>query len=158
MATVKEMAKKWGCSESTVKRYCASGIVPPAEKTGVSSKWIIPDDWPKPPMGRHGLCFLLDTVCQLGCGVEYKSIRWGYKPDEVRNGYAYLVSSAFLSTIDPNNLETSLVKAQITLRGAELIDKENQEGHSKIKFRAYLALKDPLGIASLEVGGEVKNG
>ncbi|WP_332306272.1 MULTISPECIES: helix-turn-helix domain-containing protein [Enorma] len=157
MATTKEMARKWGCSESTVRNYCASGIIPPAEKSAFPSKWIIPDDWPKPPMGRHGLCFLLDTICQLNNGVEYESIRWGYKPSDIQKAYAYLISAAFMSTIDTNHLSTELQKSIITPRGAELIERENREGKSSTKFRANFKVAGDVGVASFEVGGEMLN-
>lgn len=157
MATVKEKADEWDCSPSTVRDYCASGLIPPAEKKGMPPKWEIPDDWPRPPMGRHGLCFLLDTIYQLNCGVEYDSIRWGYKAKEVRDGYRYLISSAFMSTIDTSNLSVELKRSHITPRGAQLIKKENEKGRSKTKFTAYAKLRGSIGIASLEAGGEVSN-
>ncbi|WP_328225429.1 helix-turn-helix domain-containing protein [Collinsella tanakaei] len=157
MATAKEMARKWGCSESTVRNYCASGIIPPAEKSGVPRKWAIPDDWPKPPMGRHGLCFLLDTIHQLNSGVKYESIKWGYKPSEIQVAYAYLISAAFMSTIDTNRLSAELHKSMVTPRGAELIERENREGKSSTKFRANFKVSGDVGIASFEVGGEMSN-
>ena len=109
-------------------------------------------------MGRHGLCFLLDTIYQLNCGVEYDSIRWGYKAKEVRDGYRYLISSAFMSTIVIDNLSEELQKSVITPRGAELIERENIEGRGKTKFRAYIAVKGNVGVASFEAGGEMTNG
>ena len=36
----KEASKKWGCSESTVREYCKSGLIPLAEKRGFN--WDIP--------------------------------------------------------------------------------------------------------------------
>jgi hypothetical protein len=38
----KEAAKKWKCSEKTVREYCKNGMIPLAEKTG--RKWDIPDE------------------------------------------------------------------------------------------------------------------
>lgn len=157
-ATVKEKAKEWGCSQTTVRDYCTSGIIPPAEKKGRPPKWEIPDAWPKPPIGRHGLCYLLDTVCQINNGAAYSSITWGYKTDVIRQGYDYLISSAFMSTIDTGNLESTIAEATVTPRGMSLIERENREGKSKIKFRAYTSFKADFGLASLEAGGEVANG
>ena len=108
-------------------------------------------------MGRHGLCFLLDTICQLNCGVEYESIRWGYEAKEIRDGYDYLVSTAFMSTIDTSNLTVELKRSHITPRGVQLIEKENEKGRSKTKFTAYAKIRGSIGIASLEAGGEVSN-
>lgn len=158
MATTKEKAEAWGCAQTTVRDYCASGIIPPAEKKGVPPRWDIPDAWPKPPMGRHGLCYLLDTVCQINSGVAFDSIAWGYRADTIRCGYEYLISSAFMTTIDTRKLESTLADAKVTPRGMSLIERENQEGKSKTKFRAYASLRADIGLASLEAGGEVANG
>lgn len=109
-------------------------------------------------MRRHGLCFLLDTICQLNCGADYNSIQWGYKPEDVRNGYDYLISSAFMSTVDTNSLPDELKNSRITPRGAELIERENREGRSKTKFKAYIAVRGNFGVASFEAGGEMTSG
>ena len=155
--TIKEMAKEWGCSESTVRNYCASGIIPPAEKLGSPRRWRIPDEWPKPPMTRHGLCFLLDTVYQLNHGVRYSSLKWGYPDDEVKAGYDYSISSAFMSYIDTACLPEKLVDATVTTRGAELINRENNESKGKYKFKAHITTKVNVGIVSIEAGGEISN-
>ena len=152
--TVKEKAKEWKCSESTVRSYCLSGIIPPAIQIGKLKKWSIPDEWPKPPMPRHGLCYLLDTIYQLNNGVTYDAIKWGYKIEDVKKGYDYLISSAFMSTIDTNNLQSSLLSASITPRGKSLIEKENSESKGKTSFRAYVTGKVNVGVASVEVGAE----
>ncbi len=150
MKTVKEMAKVWNCGESTVRRYCSDGVIPPAEKSG-PKKWMIPGEWPKPPMSRHGLCFLLDTVFQLKNGVEYNSIAFGYSSEDIRKGYEYLMKAAFVSTIDVDNLQNTLPEATVTPRGVSLIRSENQLGKSKTKFTAYGRVKSPIG----PIGGEV---
>ena len=154
---IKEKAKEWNCSESTVRRYCYSGVIPPAAKEGKMSKWIIPDEWPKPPMRRHGLCFLLDTIYQLNHGVLFNNLKMGYTDEEVKAGYDYLISSAFMSAIDTTDLVNSLKNAIVTPRGKELIEKENAESKSTIKFRAHVTAKANIGIASVEVGAEVSN-
>lgn len=156
--TVKEKAKEWGCSGSTVTKYCSSGIIPPATKEGRPAKWQIPDEWPKPPMSRHGLCFLLDTIYQLNHGVIYENLKMGYALDEVREGYKYLISSAFMSFVDVNDLKSSLSGATVTPRGAALIEKENIESKGKMNFKAHGTIKTTIGVASAEVGAEVSNG
>ena len=65
-----------------------------------------------------GSVFSWIPVCQLKCGVEYDSIQWGYKAKEIHDGYDYLISSAFMSTIDTDNLSEELEKSVITPRGA----------------------------------------
>lgn len=152
--SVKEKALEWGCSKSTVKSYCSSGIIPPAEKTGNRGAWMIPDDWPKPPMTRHGLCFLLDTIYQLNCGVSYQSIKWGYQDKQVVDGYNYLVGAAFMSSIDTNELSNTLVSATVTPRGEKLIERENYESKGKTSFKAHIVAKANVGLGSIEVDAE----
>lgn len=156
--TVKEKAKEWGCSESTVRSYCSSGIIPPAFREGKLKKWMIPDNWDKPPMARHSLCYLLDTIYQLNNGVAYDAIKWGYKSDDVKKGYDYLIGAAFMSTIDTNHLESALISASVTPRGKVLIEKENTESKGKTSFKAHVTATANVGIASVEVGAEVSNG
>ncbi len=158
MATVKEKADEWGCSQSTVRNYCTSGLIPPAEKKGMPPRWEIPDGWPRPPMGRHGLCFLLDTICQRSCGAKFESLELGYTGAEVRAAYSYLISSGFMSAIDVDDLGPSLPKARVTTRGTKLIERDNREGKSRNKFKTYLKIEGNVGIASLEAGGEISNG
>lgn len=155
--TVEQKSKDWGCSSATVRKYCASGLIPPAEKVGRMHKWMIPDEWPKPPMSRHGLCFLLDTIYQISSGVEYKAIKWGYSREDVIAGFEYLIGAVFMSTIDTNNLENELGNAFVTPRGEALIEKENSEGGRKIKYTARLKGKASFGIGSLEAEGELSN-
>lgn len=155
--TIKEKAKEWDCSESTVRNYCSSGIIPPAEKVGIPPKWRIPDKWPKPPMTRHGLCYLMDTIYQLNHGVLYSSINWGYSIEEVKAGYDYLIMIAFISSIDTSCLADQLVNATVTPRGKSIIERENAEGKGKTNYRAHMTASATIGVASLEVGGEISN-
>lgn len=155
--TVKQKAKEWMCHERTVSNYCLSGIIPPAIKEGRPPKWIIPDEWPKPPMGRHGLCFLLDTIYQLNHGVDYSALKFGYTDTELKNGYDYLISSAFMSTIDTCKLSEELKNAIVTPRGELLVQRENSESKGKITFKAHVATKANIGVASIEMEAEVSN-
>ena len=154
---VKQAAEKWGCKASLVRDYCSAGIIPPAEKAGQRGKWTIPDDWPKPPMTRHGLCFLLDTVYQLNAGATYDSVKWGYPIDTVTAGYEYLTGSAFMSAINIKKLESELMKAVVTPRGLDLIQRENDKGKSKIKFTAGIKARATVGFASFQAEGGVSN-
>ncbi len=156
--TVKEIAREWNVSTSTATRYCSSGIIPPAEKAGRPARWQIPDNWPKPPLTRHGLCFLLDTIYQLNHGAVYDSLNMGYAEEILSDGYRYLISSGFMSEIDINNLSESLKGAVVTPRGEKLIERENSESKGKTRFRAHATVKASLGVASLEAGGEISNG
>jgi len=155
--TAKEKAKEWNCHESTVSKYCASGIIPPATKEGKPAKWQIPDDWNKPPMGRHGLCYLLDTIYQLNHGVEYSALKFGYSEDETKKGYEYLISYAFMSTIDVEKLSEELKNATVTPRGKALIQRENTESKGKTTYKAHVTATANIGVASIEVGAEVSN-
>lgn len=155
--SAEDKAKEWNCSTRVVTEYCATGLIPPASKVGRMHKWMIPEDWPKPPMGRRGLCFLLDTIHQLNCGVDYKAIKWGYRSDDVVAGFDYLISTAFMSTINTANLESELKHAVVTPRGVDLIERENQESTKDVKFTAHVKATATIGIASIELDGELSN-
>ena len=151
--TTKEKAKEWGCTEKTVRQYCNDGIIPLAEKVG--RRWQIPDDWGKPPMTRHGLCVLMDTIYQLNHGVSFDSLKWGYSDETIKAGYDYLISVAFISTIDTSKLSEELINSTVTPRGKEIIDKENAKNHCH--YNVHITARANLGIISLEGGGEVSN-
>lgn len=153
----KQAAEKWGCSVSTVKKYCASGIILAAEKVGMRKKWEIPDNCLKPPMSRHGLCCLLNIIHQVNSGVEFSALDLGYSNDQINAGFEYLVRNAFMSTIDSNNLADELKSAVVTPLGKELIELENNSG-SKTHFVAHMNATANLGVASIEIGGSVSNG
>lgn len=155
--TTADMARKWGLSTSTVRRYCASGIIPSAEQNGRFGSWRIPDEAEKPPLSRHGLCFLLDTISQLNNGVKHKDLKWGYKEDTIIAGYDYLIGCAFMSSIATNNLENELINARVTPRGEELIKRENDESKGKTNYKAYISGKVSVGVASIEAGIELTN-
>ena len=98
--TVKEKAKEWGCSESTVRSYCSSGIIPPAFREGKLKKWMIPDNWDKPPMARHSLCYLLDTIYQLNNGVAYDTASLAIKMSW------FMFNASFVQSSIVNTLST----------------------------------------------------
>ena len=151
----KEASKKWNCSVETVRNYCASGIIPQAEKMGKT--WNIPVGCKKPPMTRHGLCFLLDTIYQLNNGVSYEAVSWGYSMSEVRKGFDYLISNAFMTSIDVNRLNKELKNASVTDRGKNLIERENSENKNRPNYKAYVSTEANFGIAKVGLGGEISN-
>ena len=155
--TVKEKADEWHLNESTVRKYCLSGIIPPAEKLGKPAKWQIPDQWPRPPLTRHSLCYLLDTIYQLNHGAVFDSLNMGFSSETLVEGYKYLISSGFMSEIDVYNLSDTLKEAIVTPRGKMLIERENADSERKVQFKAHMTAKASIGIASFEVGGEISN-
>ena len=155
--SIVEKSKEWQCSASTIRRFCQSGIIPPAEKQSSNGRWQIPDDWPKPPMTRHALCFLLDSIYQLKSGVDFNDIRFGYSNEEIKQGYNYLIWAAFMSSINTDNLSKELAHSNVTPRGEALIKREIDEGKSHYSSSAYLDAKLNLGVATLTIGGKVNN-
>lgn len=156
MKSASEMAEKWGYSTATVRKYCNTGVIPPAEKK--KARWCIPDDWPRPPMGRHALCFLMDTLYQVNHGVKLDAIKWGYSVEDVRNGFKYLMEAAFISTFNIDNFEVEVAQASVTPRGQELIALENEACKGKYFYKAHVNAK--VGIppfASTDFGVEVSN-
>ena len=157
MRKAREMAVKWNCCNSTVVRWCASGIIPPAEQTGKTKTWMIPDDWPKPPMTRHGLCFLIDSICQTVNGANSQELKLGYSDEKAKEGYQYLVDAGFISNINPAKFRTELISARILPRGEELLRREAEDSNGKINYKVTLAAKANIGIASIEATGSVEN-
>lgn len=158
MSTAKEKAKEWNCSPRTVAEYCSSGIIPPAEKNGRFGGWEIPENWPRPPMRRHRLCFLLDTIYQLNSGVSYSALKWGVSDSDVIAGFDYLISAAFMSTIDTGNLAHELRRATVTPRGQQLIEADNRANNGKTHYRTHINAEAGIGLAKVNVGGEISNG
>lgn len=151
----KQASKKWECSASTVKRYCKSGIIPPAEK--IRNKWVIPDNCEKPPLTRRGLCYLMDTIYQIKDGVDVENITWGYSEDYVRRGYNYLISFAFITFFNVKNLESDLGTASVTPRGKELIIREYKESKGKYRINTTLRGEINIGLARAEIETEILN-
>ncbi len=156
--TVKEKALEWGCSESTVKRYCASGIIPTAEKVGLRKGWSIPDNCKKPPMTRHGLCFLLDTIYQVNQGADVDVAGWGFTESDVKEGFKYLISFAFMTPFEWDDIKTKLKECSVTQRGKELIERENIESKGKTSFKAHITAKVNIGVVNVEMGAEASHG
>lgn len=153
--TVNEKAVEWNCSASTVRQYCNSGIIPTAEK--VRRKWSIPDNCKKPPLTRHGLCFLLDTIYQVNQGAKVDIANWGYPKKQVKDGFEYLISYAFMTPFLWKEIKTKLKECSVTKRGEDLIARENKESKGKTSFKAHITAKANVGIASVELGAEVSH-
>ena len=151
---INEIKGEWGCSASTIREYCRSGIIPPAEKVGRPMRWAIPNGWPKPPMTRHGLCFLMERIELLKEGVSFDAIRWGYSYEKVVAGFDYLVQAGFISTVDTSELATSLLKAKITTMGNELLKREKNENGVTTKTTVSAGVKVNLGVVSTEIKKE----
>lgn len=153
---VSEASQKWECSESTIRRYCNTGIIPTAYKSETwPHGWIIPDNCSKPPMPRHSLCFLLDAII---CAVEGATIdvdAWGFGKEKTVKGYNYLIAFQFMTPINTDQLESELRKAVVTKRGEELIKRENKENNKT--YRAYVKGKIDIGVAGVEIGTEFAN-
>ena len=158
MKTAKEKAAEWGVSPSTVAAYCASGVIPPAEKVGKRRRWEIPDDWCRPPLSRRQLCFLLDTVDQIHLGANYSDLNMGHKDDVLEAGYRYLIAAGFLTYKRRNSRTNDLANAFVTARGASLLERENSDSKDSVKFTGHVKAVASLGIAKVELGYEVSNG
>lgn len=154
---VRTAAQKWNCSESTVRKYCRSGIIPTAEKIGLRNKWQIADDSPKPPMTRHGLCYLIDTIYQLKKGADYQQIVWGYNTQQVKAAYRYLIGALFITAFNVDNMAEELKHAKLTPRGLDLLKREIQENKNGVKFKTALNATLNLGVASVGIDVQVQN-
>ncbi|MGI6670033.1 MAG: helix-turn-helix domain-containing protein [Christensenellales bacterium] len=151
----KQASSSWGCSAKTVREYCKSGIIPQADKKGRA--WVIPDHCTKPPMTRHGLCFLIDTIYQMKGGADIHEYNWGYDSQMVIDGYKYLINNAFITRFDVENLIDCLVDSNLTDRGRVLLERENAESKSKIKFTTHANFHANLGPVGVKGGIELTN-
>lgn len=151
-----QAAEKWGCSASTVREYCRSGLIPPAEKSiKFPFKWDIPDEWEKPPLTRVGLCELIEKIEQIKEGVKFESIKWGYSIEKIREGYAYLIGYGFISTFDLDKMESELDNVSLTKRGKELLERKVQESHQKAK-ETHINAEMNLGVVRVGVDHKSK--
>jgi len=134
--TLREKAKEWDLSKNAVRQLCMQGVIPTAERfPGI--RWRIPANCPKPPMSRHGLCFLLDSIYQFNDGATFDMTQWGYSIEQIKDGYEYLISLGFMTPFNWDNKEEELPLCRVTQRGSDLITRANNEGDtllvSKIK-------------------------
>ena len=123
----REAAAKWNVKPRTVAEYCNQGLIPAAEKIKKLGRlvWEIPEDCVKPPMSRHGFCFLISQACLIKNGGDYQQVNWNYPLNTVIDGYKYWASNLFINSFDEKNMENAIKNFTITKRGLELIRKEN---------------------------------
>ena len=87
----KEAAKKWKCSEKTVREYCKNGMIPLAEKTG--QKWDIPDEMEKlPPVTLNRAVFLLQCLEEN----ELPEVKGYWCRDKMLDALVYLSDMKFI--------------------------------------------------------------
>ena len=115
------------------------------------------DNCKKPPMTRHGLCFLLDTIYQVNQGAEVDISCWGYPEEQIKEGYSYLISFAFMTSFSWEAIKKELKDCTVTKRGEQLIARENKESKGKTSFKAHVTAKANVGVAGVEIGAEVSH-
>lgn len=152
---IKEVAKKWNCSERMIREYCQKGVIPFAEKKGIRKNWYIPEDWPKPPMSRRGLCNLMSNVKQIQAGASASKIKWCNSLNKEK-GFEYLISAGFISDFDYGNFEESVFTIVITPRGEDLLRRDDEEYKEKTKsVETNLQGSAKLGPFEFTVGAKI---
>ncbi|UUM12044.1 hypothetical protein NQU17_00330 [Clostridiaceae bacterium HFYG-1003] len=137
---VKDTARRWGRSEKVVRTYCQEGIVPSAEKKG--RFWDIPQNAPAPPLTRHGLVLLLESILLQADGAAVNVRRIGYPEIEVVLGYRYLSDQLFISGFSETEpIEKALAQAKCTQRGRKLI-----AAHEESKNKGRKMIAGEIGI------------
>ena len=150
---VKEAAKKWNVSESTVKNYCQDGMLPFAYKEG--RKWLIPDEAEKPLLTRHKAVIYMAYILVYNDGGNPNLEKVGSKWNESIEAYTYLVDVGFISKLsNGKTLAEKLKNVNITVLGKGLIEGElADEKIGKIKINAGLKIR-LLKFLEAEIGFE----
>lgn len=146
---IKEIARKWHCSERWLVERCKEKMIPLAEKE--HGRWTIPEDADKPPCTRNRAVLLLASVYQTQNGKEV-NIFPGNKQVCIES-YKYLSNWGFISSVDYLN-ELELKQAKITEKGLELMrdEKEKNIKSSALKGIKLISTITPFGPSiSLEL-------
>lgn len=120
MATTKEIGAEWNVKANTVAEYCASGLVPGADK--VDGKWVIPAGTPKP------MCTSYKAAQYL---IYLRNIEEGASPnillicsDQKTNidCIEYLSNIGFCSSVKWVNSNDGQIDFENSLRGVKVTD------------------------------------
>lgn len=159
MATTKEIAEKWGVKPRTVADYCASGMVPSADKT--DGIWDIPLDTPKPYCTSYKAAQYLKHI---------KSIQEGASPnislicsDSNKNVDCidFLGSIGFCSKVKWINcdgqidFDRSLSNVIITADGNNLIVREQRKQEKEESAELEVGAYGEVSIGIAKVGGSI---
>ncbi len=119
----KEAAVKWGCSETTVREYCKSGMIPLAEKKIFG--WEIPDEMEKkPPVTRTKAVYLMRCISDDDLPVT----RGYWSEEKLIAALEYLSDVKFILDYEGNvSLEEAVKRSRISTIGKELIEKEAEK-------------------------------
>ena len=123
----KEAAVKWGCSETTVREYCRSGMIPLAEKKIFG--WEIPDEMEKkPPVTRTKAVYLMRCISDDALPVT----RGYWSEEKLIAALEYLSDVKFILDYEGNvSLEEAVKRSRISTIGKELIAKESKKNIEK---------------------------
>ena len=152
----KEAAKKWGCSEKTVREYCNNGIIPIADKE--DGKWCIPDEMQElPPVTLKKAIYLL--TC-LGDDVLPTVGRY-WSEDKLLDALVYLSDMRFIIGYEGHaSLEEAAKKCRVSKLGQELI--ESGKVRDKLGVGGEIGIKagieSGLPTALLSITGTMKKG
>ena len=113
----KEAARKWKCSEKTVRDYCKNGMIPLAEKTG--RKWDIPDEMEKlPPVTLNRAVFLLQCLEEN----ELPDVNGYWSRDKMLDALVYLSDMKFIIGFEGHaSLEEAAKQCHVSVLGKRLI-------------------------------------
>lgn len=164
MASTKQMEKIWNVSSQTIASWCASGLIPSADK--ISGRWDIPQDAPKPPCTCYMAYryLLMIASVQEGAEPDFTLLR---KPDTaIVDCFQYLKEAGFCTKIswksDQGTIDfmKSLKDVRITDAGKALMENEKKklDKETKKKISASFDAKVGGGIlpgeASIKVSTE----
>lgn len=124
----KKAAELWGCSQSTVRKLCNTGMIPGIEKEGII--WNIPDEMTKmPPVTRARAVYLLQCI-EEDTLPEMKNY---WSMDKMVDALAYLSDKRFIIGYEGHtSLEEAAKKCKVSELGKELIRKASRGNFQEI--------------------------
>ena len=143
----REAAKKWGCSEKTVREYCQNGVIPIAEKNG--GKWYVPIGMQSlPPVTLKKAVYLLNCIEDniLPAASRY------WSENKLTDALLYLSDMGFIDGYEGNlSLEDAARNSRVTKLGKGLIDSDEKqvEVEKNIDIKVGIEKGQPNAVISV---------
>ena len=148
----KEAAKKWGCSEKTVREYCSNGLIPLADK--ISGKWFVPDEMRKlPPVTLKKAVYLLscleDNVLPAVSGY--------WNENKLSDALVYLSDMRFIIGYEGHvSLEEAAEQCRVSKLGKRLIERGKERDDTEVSRDIGIKVGIESGLPKAEISYNVK--
>ena len=152
----REAAKRWRCSEKTVREYCKTGMIPFAEK--INGKWYVPDEMRAlPPVTLNRAIYLL--ACIEDNVLPDVSRYWS--EEKLLNSLLYLSDMRFIIGYEGHSsLEEAAKQCRVSKLGKKLIESSTNgneiEAGGDIGIKAGIESGLPSAVMTLTGSAKVK--